>query len=220
MKAWIETARLIDKEDHSVPFRERASFLFLQDFYQSFQPENVAERIGLTVEYSNDINRKYLESQPLYAVMPWEIISTDNRFKLYLDGYAEECLEYGNIIPNKEDGVDIFGPVSQSILEMEYHRLLSVYNSIKKQGYNEQHGYPVAGSVFVTGNEYKLSILGGRHRVAVMLALQYEYIPVTVSKDNSVKLLRDDVETWHHVKSGLFSKEQALELFDKQVVIE
>jgi len=53
-----------------------------------------------------------------------------------------------------------------------------------------------------------------------MLAFHFESIPLTVSKDKSIKLNRDEVETWKHVKSGLFTKEQALELFDKQVVIE
>ncbi len=220
MKAWIETVRLIDKEDPTTPVRERASFLFLQSFYLNFQPQNVAERLGLAVDISNEKNREFLESNPLYAVMPWEWMSPENRFKQYNEGYAEECLEYGNIKPQKEDGVDVFGPVSERILEMEYYRLHSVYKSIYQEGYKERYGYPKAGFIYVIGNEYKLSITGGRHRVAVLFALQYEYIPVTVSKDKSVKLLRNEVNNWNHVKSGLFTPIQALELFDKQIVIE
>jgi len=220
MKAWIETARLIDKEDLSTPIRGRASFLFLQDFYQSFQPKNVAERLGLVLENSKGKNREYLKSHPLKTVMPWESINPEDRYKLNINVFTKECKEYGQLEYKSKDGYNAFGPISLRILEMEYNRLVSVYKSIKDQGYNEKYGYLKAGSVFVKDNDYKLSIVGGRHRAAVMFSLKYEYIPVTISKDKSVKLISNEVDTWNHVKSGLLTKAQAEELFDKQIVIE
>lgn len=220
MRAWIETVRLRDKEEEATPLTERPSFLYLQNFYNQFQPRNVAERLEITKESQNENSQKFLESHPLFAVLPWDIVSPDKSYKYNYDVFFKECIEYGGIELKKEDGYNVFGPVSQRLLEMEYNRLISVYNSIKTKGYDEKHGYPKAGSIFVSGKEYKLSIVGGRHRVAVMLALHYEYIPITISKDKAVRLERKEVDTWYHIKSGLFSREQALELFDMQIVIE
>lgn len=57
---------------------------------------------------------------------------------------------------------------------------------------------------------------GGQHRAASLSALGHETIPVRLTSPSSASIIRrDDVDFWPYVRTGLFSRETALEVFDR-----
>lgn len=53
------------------------------------------------------------------------------------------------------------------------------------------------------------------HRLAILLALEYNTIPIYIKINKNRIIKREDYKNWHHFKSGLYTEEQALEIFDK-----
>lgn len=92
--------------------------------------------------------------------------------------------------------------------------------SIKESGYNEQYGYPKANTIFSLDHEkYYVSVIGGRHRTAAMIALEYEFMPITISKDKCYLAKANEVGLWYQVKKGLYTKDQALDIFKNMIAI-
>lgn len=120
----------------------------------------------------------------------------------------------------------IFGPKHLSFVEHNIVRLGNLLNSIRAFSYLDNPKYIVKGYLLKFGDDERLVILEGHHRIAALAALKHlgEYthdlIPAALGSSRSWKncgliYRREDVLQWPSVKSGLISPEKAEKIFDR-----
>ncbi|QTF91286.1 hypothetical protein [Halomonas sp. BM-2019] len=107
------------------------------------------------------------------------------------------------------------GPVSRERGGLEYGRLQGIIESITREGYapGAFEGHIGGYLLMRDDDEYAVVIAGGQHRVACLSALGYDRVPVLVKNDQNVS--RRDSLSWRGVASGFFTKDQALNIFDR-----
>lgn len=119
----------------------------------------------------------------------------------------------------------IFGPKDLSFVEHNILRLGNLINSIRTFSYLDNPKYIVKGYLLKYGDEERLVILEGHHRVAVLTALTYlgeytsPFISIALGSSRSWKncgliFRREHVLQWPSVRSGLISPEIAEKIFD------
>lgn len=130
----------------------------LQDYYAEVQPKDISDLYRLDCRDRLGCN-----------LPAWEIPWYGRQIRTPPPGEAG--------LP-RLDGVSFYGPVSERKLEAEYLRLVSVMESIDQFGFNpEKYGYP-EGYVLQHDDRARFFIRGGKHRVAALVALGKEKIPV------------------------------------------
>lgn len=186
----------------------------LEHYYNAFCPSSMQSVLD-----SNDSSlNKY---HPMATVLPWGISTPEEKLpRICVDQHASQLLsieakKLGLPIANNY-GWQFFGPVSKDLGLLEYRRLISVYNSIKDNGYlPEQHGY-IHGQFLISDENWVWVNIGGKHRFASLAALKFKDIPVALnSRSSALYIRRSDVEYWPNVKNGIFSKTDALNIFDR-----
>lgn len=186
----------------------------LEDYYNNFCPNSM--RIVLNSDDSS-LNKYH----PMATVMPWGIATPEQKLpKVCVDPnatklFSSEAKKLG--LSEKDNyGWQFFGPVSKDLGLLEYQRLTSVFNSIKDSGYlPEQHGF-IHGQFLVSDNNWVWINIGGKHRFASLAALNFTNIPVALnSRSSALFIRRIDVDYWPNVKNGLFSRTDALNIFDR-----
>jgi hypothetical protein len=185
----------------------------LEHYYRSFCPSSMKSVL-------NSDNLSLSKYHPMATVLPWGIATPEEKLpKICVDQNAKQLLssEAKKLGLSEKDnyGWQFFGPVSDSLGLLEYQRLISVFNSIKDDGYlPEQHGY-IHGQFLVSEDNWVWVNIGGKHRFASLAALDFKKIPVALSSRSSALYIRRiDVDYWPNVKNGLFSKADALNIFD------
>lgn len=156
------------------------------------------------------------------VVMPWakedhekklERIAMKTNSGQYL---SREAASLG-LDPAYDYGWQFFGPASPSLIDLECNRLVSVYESVKKQGYKPVKNGHMHGYVLANSQGSKLVVVGGKHRYAALIALGFETIPVIIkSKVTPLCVNRDKMEDWPHVNDGTYKCSEALKIFDRQ----
>ena len=214
LKIWVETLILREKEGENEALNKRESFLHLKNYFSINQPKNVSELIGFGLEEANEHNIDYFKSHPLCAVYPWDDKHPKTCHYFAIANMKTEFELNGGGTYQKEDGWKAFGPSSERLITVEYNRLVKVFDSIKENGYKEGMGFPSA-TIYLNEDNYLLELQGAWHRTAAMLALNYEFIPVIVSKLSTKVIKRNELKLWHQVKERLYTENQALSLFDK-----
>ena len=109
------------------------------------------------------------------------------------------------------------GPVSEDKAYSEFLRFMNTAKSIYDNGYQqtiESLDGDIAGTVLVSGSEFRVLIADGCHRYAVLKALNYPSIPICLRRWPLI-VRREDAMSWPNVVSGLFSSELALSIFDR-----
>lgn len=197
----------IDNADFSCDVAQLSGAM--AEFYEQYQPENALALLGIS-----DISSSNLQSFPAYAsVLPWDHATPEQEARAKIKSVREENVGAGADI-GIEDGWAWSGPVSAQKLSVEATRLLGVFRSIQKNGYQRSNGADgdISASLLI-GNDMRIVWQSrvGQHRAMSLAALNYEEIPVRVTR--IVK--RDNVETWANVVNGVFSKAQALAVFDR-----
>lgn len=181
----------------------------LDDYYRAVQPSSAAEWLDL-----EDGAVPALEDQPPWArVWPWEGRDIETRRNKAEAAASVEGEQFGRNL-TIEDGWNNFGPVSDRLLEMETDRLFELMQSIRRYGYRRKDRPGGDIDVAVLWNDedqWGFKTTGGAHRAAVLAGLGYEQIPVRITR----MVRRKDVDIWPNVSSGLYSREQAVALFDR-----
>jgi hypothetical protein len=111
-------------------------------------------------------------------------------------------------------GWNITGPVSEKKLYVETSRLIDLYESISKNGFeinSSPDGDINVVALILESNEWKLIVQSGQHRFAVLIALGYVKIPVRVIS----VVHRKDSSIFPNVLSGLYTENEALRIFDR-----
>lgn len=185
-----------------------AIYNVLDAYYEMVQPANAADWLGIAGEKNIE-----LQHAPAWgAVLPWRARSLSS----YQNTYEKAALEENRLTGREigiEDGWFLCGPVSKEKIIIESERILHVLRQIDTYGYKRSDS--VDGDVKATAligknQEWKWLITSGNHRAAAAAALGYESIPIRVN----LVISRSDVMYWKHVVTGLFTQEQALEIFD------
>lgn len=111
-----------------------------------------------------------------------------------------------------------FGPASDLELATEAARLDRVLHSVKKYGFLERYGGDwrgrITGRVFVHDNgDFRVGIICGKHRAAVLAHLGWNLIPVRHQVGfHPVRL--SDLAQWPGVVDGRFAPETARAMFE------
>jgi hypothetical protein len=185
----------------------------LESFYKEYCPTSMKT----VLNSNNSILEKY---HPMATVMPWSTSTPERKILstcVDIDApnvFSKEAFKLG--LPTKNNyGWQYFGPVSQDLGELEYKRLTSVYNAIKKDGYHpDKYGY-IHGQFLISDQDWVWVNIGGKHRFASLAALNVKTIPVALrSRSSALFIHRSDVDYWPNVKNGLFEKQDALDIFD------
>jgi len=184
----------------------------LEHYYNNFEPANVAEMFRLDGELHSDL----IDLPASLFVYPWENDRMKNKKEFRQNFIKAETRKRGVELP-LEHGDGLIGPVSSQRGQQEIDRLVEIIESIRSNRYllNHQSGGNIEASVLVHGDHYKYLIKDGIHRLSALSALGYEKAPVEV-KPTCIPgyIYRDEVEYWPNVKNGVFSKAQALTVFD------
>jgi hypothetical protein len=176
----------------------------LHQYYEYWQPTNAAEALGLSV------SSRLSALSALASIMPWT--TTEPR-------RMRERREYWIRVENEEhnsnlevqDGWSLFGPVSLKRSQFEIRRLINIYESIKNNGY-QSDTTSIGGRLLVRERQGRVFISGGQHRVAALAALGYSHASLRIY---GTVVRRHEHGYWPQVRSGLFTREEAINLFDR-----
>jgi hypothetical protein len=95
-------------------------------------------------------------------------------------------------------------------------RVLVTYRSIKESGYRPgdfADGVPTA-YFLVDGEDYRVVVGHGNHRMAALTALGIERVPIRLRLPHPPVVARADLGRWTVAGGGLYSAEEAIALFD------
>lgn len=188
-------------------------------FYQHWTPTNAAEMLGIPVKSAS----QELRNTPPYGdVPPWGHVTVRDFIQSRQTLTRRENLSWG-LDAGVEDGTIGYGPMSYAKAQVEFLRLKSVTNSLLKSGNlcgDQGHGF-ITGYLLVDRNDWVVSIKHGQHRIAALAALGYSTTPVMIGTHSNrwpqLAVRRSDAASWPNVRTGLFTLEQAVDVFDRLI---
>jgi hypothetical protein len=183
----------------------------LRQYYDYFQPDNASTVLGLVPGTSEFFEK----SPPSWRIYPWNPNQPEKVAAAKRKITREENSARGLSL-DADHGYTVFGPVSNEKGKLEFSTLVNLVNSISKSGYirtNRPDGDIQAIVAFDMCDNVRYFISKGHHRVAVLAALGHETIPIRVSRNLVVR--QNEANKWPHVRDGLFSPEQAIEVFER-----
>lgn len=178
-------------------------------FYSNYQPSNAFDILGL-----GDCSDHVLGSmEPYVLTLPWDNASPKQERRAKRKSIMKE-----NKVLNVNLGADAgwawSGPVSAKKLHVEARRLLNVFNSIRKNGYqrSDEPDGDIRVNILFDGflDTATWQSRVGQHRALALSSLGFNKIPCRISNF----VVRTEVESWPNVRNGLYSKELALSVFD------
>lgn len=186
----------------------------LEHYYKSFCPSSMQSVL-------RSDNKALKKHHPIATVLPWDTNLPEHKLpKACVNPNADKLLSSEakklGLSEKYNFGWQFFGPVSEDLGQLEYRRLTAVFDSIKEDGYlPEKHGF-IHGQFLVSDDNWAWVNIGGKHRFAALAALDFKNIPIALnSRSTALFIRRIDVEYWPNVKNGLFSKTDALNIFDR-----
>lgn len=188
----------------------------LYEYYKRHLPVSMADALGLNGIESGS----KLGEVPAYApLMPWapsNLLHKLAEVAQRRQDVLKQLMEAGGKgIEGEMTGILHWGPVSSAFGEALYVRLIDLYRSIREHGYQFPPPQHLRTQLLVNGTEFRVLPRSGKHRVAVLAALEHPCIPVVMGQKNTEIVKREEVEEWPHVKSRLFTTREAISLFDQ-----
>ena len=178
----------------------------LQAYYQAWQPEHAREAL-----IGCPSGPKALTHLPAYTFyVPWLLVRPDERRAMVKRG-IDAFYEGNGLDPDSSFGYLMHGPVSQEFGELEYERLVTVYDSLKANGYDRRHG-DIVVTLLQRDGELRFGVEHGNHRVAAMAALGYDTIPARYV--NVRRIDRAEAPHWPQVRRGFWDVQSATAYFD------
>ena len=186
----------------------------LRAYYESWAPDTMADLLGLQTTSGDDrLNRL----SPAHYVFPWEGVDPESRHARRMVTIRSENRQHG-LTMDSDGGHPHWGPVAYAKGDVEYRRLIGVYQSIQETGfwYRDPKGGTIgASAVLVRDGDWRVLIRKGNHRIAVLAAIGWTSVPIRFGDRQPSIIHRELVDVWPNVTSGLFTRVQALELFDR-----
>jgi hypothetical protein len=180
----------------------------LARYYEHFQPKTAAEVLGL------DASDPFNEMSPLAVQMPWSVtVSLETRRAMI----RKENRGHG-VSLDAEHGWYGFGPVSTQKGCLEMSRLARICGSIRKHGFRRRDNMDgdIRATALIGDKGWVCWIGSGHHRIAALSALGYARVPIRFMSGGFGPLVRRaDVDAWPQVRNGLYTRGQALVVFDR-----
>ena len=181
----------------------------LRSYYEKHCPEDASDAL-VGFNTSPDVFHEYPPYG--YRLSPWRSNTICDVEKNVRYWTKEDNKEHGRPdITFSSGGNKSHGPVSREKGNLEYERLTSVYESIKKNGYMYSEGYPHF-RVLKRKDEYLFRPVRRKHRIAAMAALGYDSVPALYDRLSVINIAM--VNWWPKVVQGVWSSEQAKQYFD------
>lgn len=183
----------------------------LERFYSSWQPSNAAEFFGLDQSKATNILRSL---NPIEAVFPWYSASPkEMEFRYKYEITRAHNTHYEDV--SSKNFLEC-GPVDSDYLDNEFSRLVTLYSSLKK-GYGRKNSSDgdITGLLMLSDNYWFVHVQSGQHRVSSLSALGFNKIPIRLFFRLPMIVRREDSSYWPHVIDGMYSKEDALSIFDR-----
>ena len=169
------------------------------DFYSTHKPKNIFEGHKLDVDkiYSD---QSFLNDPE--GCLPW----------LHYNDQSSDNIE-GNL--ELLDGRQQFGPISEKKLNFEVDRLNKVIKSIRDKGFipEKYEGYPRGYFMKDNDGKWVFYIVGGSHRVAALISLNYEYVPVILQPEYPNVVCENDINNWPKIRDNKITNSDALKIF-------
>jgi hypothetical protein len=179
----------------------------LAAYYSLVQPSSPAEWLDISPAACAPVSRL----PAVATVMPWGVTSPQQAMEDARMRAARERRGYG-LAAAERLGSPSFGPLADVQIEAEARKLWSLRSILAEQRLDSGRPDYDAGAVFlVSGEEMRWLCTAGRHRVATMVALGADELPLTVR----VVVRRDEVEHWPQVRAGTIERRAALDVFDR-----
>ena len=199
---FIETSRAILRGETST--YETST---LRRFHERFQPRHAAEAIVGFNAAPPELERW----PPVVGLCaPWESLAPAAMIEAVRAWNASDYAEAGGEHTEPDRGHKYFGPVSPSLGSAEYRRVEFLTRSISHHGFARRNG-DVSLIVLKRGNEYLgVTSGGGMHRTLVAAAAGI----ASVSARPRLLADIDRIDSWPHIRSGLWSVDRARALCD------
>lgn len=219
LETWVQVLKAWSKEDTRLELYTRDSFKILKGYYDDYQPKSTAEIQGIDYDDHKltSVQKEYFSSQACYSVQPWAQHSPEEALRKRIKTMRIESKKHYGFAYKGQDGFKSYGPISERLLLGEYNRLIELFKAFSKAGFRDEFGYPTAYT-FIDENDYLIVPKHGWHRTAVMIALGYKDIPYVFRPKRIDVIDKNKATTWRHVVEGLFSEEQALDIFERRFV--
>ena len=177
----------------------------LRRYYAGFRPENLQVAFGLTGE---DVGA--LGQMPVHVynpILPWSV--PDARTRLEGDQLNID------FVPIPPRDFHRCGPVADEHGAVEWKRITTLYDVMKKVGYRPERyddGY-IRGFLFKDGDEYRFQATAGQHRLAALAALGHQTVRVKLQPGMPAVVDRAQLAEWPWVQRKLYTETQALRIF-------
>lgn len=179
----------------------------LADYYDTVRPKEALSVLSLSAQEAPGLAGVAAQN----FLLPWGSDSIEERaWRLKLWAFAGSLANYRQIVLPGH-GMTDFGPVSAKKLELEVQRVVALDKSLKAKGFCLDKRHPLEVVGLRSGRDYRWLAMRGRHRFAACAAWGIGTVEARVTKI----IRREDVSVWPRVVSGTFTKEGALQVFDR-----
>jgi len=163
----------------------------LYEYYKKFNPQNLSQVMFETDEIES---LKHIDKYNI--CLPW-------RSKI-IKIKGEKGLSINH-------GCQYFGKVSRDKGLLEFNRIIKLYNLIKKNGYNKKK--KIVGYLLKNDNDYRVIVISGNHRMAVLAAMGNRYIRIKIR--NKIPIELSFIEKWPLVEKNIITKIEAEKIFNR-----
>ncbi|WP_155833552.1 hypothetical protein [Halomonas sp. BC04] len=180
------------------------------DYYADYQPSGLWECIG--INYSSKFDELPLPSHTNNPPWPWSLYT-------YLKDEKSAVIKNGKLVKSlaKEHGVQHWGPSSRSKIEAEIWKFGRLFESIRRNGFidspSHRGGFVEADVLVNNEGDWRWMIEQGQHRVMMCAVLDIAEINIKVRR----VLTEEAIEYFPHVISGLYSLDQAGDIFHRVI---
>jgi hypothetical protein len=187
------TATLRQHRDRTGPSSYETSVL--QRYYAAFRPVSVLELLFPpdVVADHQDTKLARLGTHEYEPILPWS------------GGLHPPHGEKGL---GTEHGHQGFGPVSEAKGRLEFRRLVDVYQSLERDGFDPARGR-ITGTFVVRGLAYRFVIGSGFHRLAALSVLGLASVRVQFEPHQLRGVHAELADRWPLVRRGVFDERLA-----------
>jgi hypothetical protein len=185
----------------------------MQEYYESFRPASMAEGLGLPVDAKSPLGAM----PPYKPLLPWAqsirgLADVERR-------RAQKSWEHFGAAkvdkPSGPVGTMFWGPIAPALGEAEFLRLTKLHDSIRTTGYQLYSKQSFRTQLLASGSDFCILPRSGKHRLIAFAALGVAKMPMIFDASLCQDVRREEVESWAQVRSGLFTVNQALDVFDR-----
>lgn len=184
-----------------------AMYDILSGYYNHFQPKSIAGFFNIKTS-----SNKLLLEPPWAGILPWRARSLEAYKDTIKKGTLKDNMAHG-LEQGIEDGWAYCGPVNKEKCHVETKRLFDLVQSISQKGYirnDGKDGDVIATALINEEFEWRWLVTNGYHRACVLAAMGFESIVIRVN----LVIRRSDTPFWPHVLDGLYSEQNARQIFD------